>query len=160
MWRALRIAVLLFILASVAQTAWLARTRTAEWQRSLRVAIYPVAGDDSPTTTAYMASLDKSLFEPIEAFFESEREKYAVPLSTPVDVALAEPVASQPPAAPFGGNALQVIAWSLELRYWAWRHDRYRGPKPDIRVFVLYHDPALRSQCRTRPGYRKASSVS
>ena len=143
------------MLASVAQTAWLARTRTAEWQRSLRVAIYPIAGDHSAISAAYVSALDKSLFEPIEAFFESEREKYGVALSTPVDMSLAEPVSSQPPSPPVGGNALRVIAWSLQLRYWAWRHDRYKGPRPDVRIFVLYHDPAVRSQVPHSTGLQK-----
>jgi hypothetical protein len=27
------------------------------------------------------------------------------------------------------------------MRWWAWRNDSYRGPKPQVKVFVLYHDP-------------------
>ena len=29
------------------------------------------------------------------------------------------------------------------MRYWAWRVDAPRGPAPDIKLFVLYHDPAM-----------------
>ena len=46
-----------------------------------------------------------------------------------------------PPPPPFGGNALQVIVWSLQMRYWAWVNAAFDGPKPHVRVFVLYHDP-------------------
>ena len=27
------------------------------------------------------------------------------------------------------------------MRWWAWRHDGYDGPRPHVRVFVLYHAP-------------------
>jgi hypothetical protein len=29
------------------------------------------------------------------------------------------------------------------MRYWAWRVDAPPGPAPDIKLFVLYHDPAI-----------------
>jgi hypothetical protein len=33
--------------------------------------------------------------------------------------------------------------WSLKLRFWAWRKGQDGArPPPDIRMFVLYHDPA------------------
>lgn len=146
MWRWIRIAALLFILATVAQTAWLARSRTAEWTTSLRVVIYPINADGSRTSTAYVGQLGNATFEPIEAFFKSEGARYRLPLRDPVDVKLAPPVLSQPPAPPFGGSRLEVIAWSLRLRYWAWWNDTWKGPRPDARVFVAYHDPAVRSR--------------
>ena len=40
MWRLVRIGLLLFILALVAKSAWVDRSRTAEWKTSLRVVIY------------------------------------------------------------------------------------------------------------------------
>ena len=100
MWRWIRIAVLLFILATVAQGAWLARSRTAEWTSSLRVVIYPVNGDGSQASTAYIGQLRNSTFEPVEAFFKGEGARYRLPLKDPVDVKLAPLVASQPPAPP------------------------------------------------------------
>ena len=78
MWRALRIAVLLFILASVAQTAWLARARTVEWRTSLRVVIYPLAADASDATARYIASLRKPAFDPVEEFFSREGETHGM----------------------------------------------------------------------------------
>jgi len=144
MWRWLRIAILLFILATVAQGAWLARSRTAEWKSSLRVVVYPVNGDGSRTSATYVGQLSNATFQPIEAFLKGEGARYGLPLRDPVDVKLAPPVASQPPAPPFGGSRLEVIAWSLRLRYWVWRNDTWKGPRPDARLFVAYHDPAAR----------------
>ena len=142
MWKRLRIAILLLILASVAQTAWLARTRTAEWKTSLRVVIYPINGDDSPAATAYIGALDKQKFEPIETFFETEARHHQFRLSDPIDTFLAPQIADKPPAPPFGRSTWEIVLWSLKVRYWAWRHDTHTGPKPDVRLFVVYFDPA------------------
>jgi hypothetical protein len=109
MWRALRIAVLLFILASVAQTAWLTRSRTVEWKSSLRVVVYPVVADTSGATARYVSGLRQAAFEPVEAFFTREGESHGMRLRTPVDIMLAPPIASQPPAAPFGGSAPAIV---------------------------------------------------
>jgi len=146
MWRWLRIALLLIILATVAQGAWLARSRTAEWNDSLRVVIYPVNGDGSQTSAAYLAQLSQATFGPIESFFKAEATRYRLPLADPVDVKLAPLVQSAPPAPPFGGSRLEIIAWSLRLRSWTWWHDTWKGPRPHARVFVVYHDPATRSR--------------
>ena len=32
------------------------------------------------------------------------------------------------------------------MRYWAWKNDTYSGPLTNIQVFVLYHDPKVRTQ--------------
>ena len=144
MWRWLRIAVLLFILATVAQGAWLARSRTTEWTSTLRVVIYPVNADGSQVSAAYIGQLRHATFEPIAAFLRSEGARYRLPLRDPVDVKVAPPVATQPPAPPFGGSRPEVIAWSLRLRYWAWWNDTWKGFRPHARLFVAYHDPAAR----------------
>lgn len=155
MWRRIRIGILLFILASVAQSAWVARTRTAEWKTSLRVVIYPISADASATNTQYVSELRKTAFDPIETFFRIEGKKYGVSLGDPVDVFLAPPILSLPPVPPFGGRTLRIVLWSLELRYWAWRNDTHNGPKPDVRLFVSYHDPALTQRLPHSTGLQK-----
>jgi hypothetical protein len=155
MWRRIRIGVLLFILASVAQSAWVTRTRTAEWKTSLRVVIYPISADASAASTQYVSELRKTAFDPIETFFRTEGKKYADSLGDPVDVFLAPAISSRPPAPPFGGSTLRIILWSLELRYWAWRNDTHNGPKPDVRLFVSYHDPALAQRLPHSTGLQK-----
>jgi hypothetical protein len=155
LWRKLRIAILLFILATVAQAAWIARARTTEWNNTVRVVIYPVNGDGSGVAAGYIGGLRKAGFEPIEAFLGSEAAAYGVALRKPIEIDLALPVASQPPSPPFGGNKLEVVLWSLQLRYWAWRHDDYRGPKPDVRIFVSYFDPAAHPRLAHSTGLQK-----
>ena len=50
---------------------------------------------------------------------------------------------------------MDVAVWSLRLRYWAWRQDNYRGPKPDVRIFVSYFDPAAHSRLAHSTGLQK-----
>lgn len=155
MWRRIRIAVLLFILVAVAQSAWLARSRTAEWKRSLHVVIYPVGAEQSQTSGRYVSDLRKTAFDPIEQFFRIEGKRHGVLLTDPVEVFLAPAVASAPPAAPFGGNTLRIMLWSLQLRAWAWWNDTYRGAKPDVRIFVSYHDPVVGAALPHSTGLQK-----
>jgi hypothetical protein len=155
MWRKLRILALLFILATVAQGAWLARGRTTEWNNTVRVTLYPINGDHSAAAGDYVGQLDASRFEPIEAFFKREAAGYGMTVAKAVEVSLAPAVAAQPPRPPFGGSKVEVILWSLRLRYWAWRHDDYRGPKPDVRIFVSYFDPATSPRLAHSTGLQK-----
>ena len=155
MWRRLRIVILLLVLATVAQTAWLERTRTAEWRTSLRVVIYPINGDGSPTATAYIDELDQQSFDVIETFFETEAQHFGLELSDPIDTFLAPQIAVTPPVPPFGGSVLEIMLWSLELRYWAWRNDTHTGPKADVRLFVVYFDPVTSHTLAHSTGIQK-----
>lgn len=141
MFRKLRILLLLFVLATVAVGAWRARVTASEWQRSLIVGIYPVNGDGSTVSNDYLARLDQSRFKPIEEYFAAQARAYGVQELRPVMITLARPLAAPPPLPPHDGNALAAIAWSLQMRYWAWRNDEIPDPRPDIRIFVLFHDP-------------------
>jgi len=154
-WRGIRIAVLLFILATVAQGAWLARSRTAAWNNTLRVVIYPVNADGSQASAQYISELRQAAFVPIETFFKEEGRNYAVQLSMPVEVSIAPAVSSRPPAAPAGGGKPEAILWSLRLRYWAYWNDTHKGPKPDVRMFVSYYDPARRPRLSHSIGLQK-----
>jgi hypothetical protein len=119
------------------------------------VVIYPINADGTPAGARYVGALTKSTFENIETFFVNEAKHYELPLRQPIDIFVAPAVASKPPAPPFGGSGPQVILWSLKLRYWAWRNDTHNGPKPDVRLFVLFHDPALVDTVPHSTGLRK-----
>jgi hypothetical protein len=155
MWRKLRIAILLFILATVAQAVWIARARTTEWNNTVRVAIYPINGDRSSAVDRYLGQLRVSTFEPIETFFTREAAGYGMGARKPIEIGIAPPVAARPPAPPFGGSKLEIILWSLKLRYWVWRHDDYRGPRPDVRIFVSYFDPHTSPRLSHSTGLQK-----
>jgi hypothetical protein len=155
MFKFLRITVLVLILATVAQEAWLSRSRAVSWKAPLRIAVYPINGDDSAATANYVQGLGPNAFASIERFFDEEAERHGLGIRQPVSITVAPPVASVPPQPPRGGSVLENIFWSLQMRYWAWRHDAVPGAKPQIRLFVLFFDPATHDRLPHSVGVRQ-----
>jgi hypothetical protein len=143
MLRKLRIGVLLLILALVAIKTWQDQYLSKRWRVPLYVSIYPIAADDSPVTRSYLANLDAERFKPIDAFFAREALRYRLPLTEPFRTRLRPELHDRPPQRGADAGLLPTALWSLKLRYWAWRESGHAGEPEDIRVFVLYHDPAL-----------------
>ncbi len=140
--RKLRITILLYILLMVAAATWLSRVWTTDWDEPLWMAVYPVNGDQSEQSQRYIERLDIDIFVPVERFLEREARKFGLPLERPLRIDLRGQVDEKPAPPPLDRNPLKVMAWSLKLRYWAYRMQRAQGgPAPDIRVFVIYHDP-------------------
>jgi hypothetical protein len=140
-FRTLRILILVVILVLVAASAWLTKQRTTSWQQPLRVAIFPINADRSEASARYIGELKLDAFAPVAEFMQREAARYGLTLKTPVEMFLAPRIERVPPSPPFGGNAVQIMLWSLRMRYWAWVNARFDGPKPHVRVFVLYYDP-------------------
>jgi hypothetical protein len=139
MWRLIRIALLLSVLVLVAGITLLDRLRTTDWDRPLRVGVFPIVADDSTVARDYVAELTREEFAGIEAFFEREARRAGLPLAAPVRVTLYPAVADRPPLRAPTAGAIATGFWSLRLRAWAWRVARHTPAQ--IRVFVLYHDP-------------------
>ncbi|MBY0276524.1 hypothetical protein K2Z84_14375 [Candidatus Binatia bacterium] len=142
-FRTVRILVLLAILLAVGLTSWQTSRRIAQWDLPLRVAVHPIAGDDSDTTRRYVAALTDRTFQPVERFFDDEGSRHDVHSSFGqlVRIRKGGAVGEQPPPAPIDGNVLQIMWWSLRLRYWAWRVAPATTPAPDVTLFVVYFDP-------------------
>jgi hypothetical protein len=155
MAKAIRIALLLFVLATVAVGAWRQRGLVQTWERTLDVVVYPINGDGREATAAYIAALSSQSFASIAEFMRTEAQRHGLALANPVRVKLGPPVASAPPPAPVRGETLEIILWSLRLRFWAWRNDDYAGPKPDVRMFAVYFDPAARRQVEHSIGLKE-----
>src|SRR5277367_5237103 len=139
----LRIVVLLVILLIVALSTWQDRYLSTRWRDPLYVSIYPIAADDSPVTKSYLASLDVERFKPIDRFFTREAERYHLSTSEPIRTRLRPELHARPPQRAADSGPLATALWSLRLRYWAWRVSGHVHEPEDIRMFVLYHDPAL-----------------
>ena len=139
----LRILVLLLVLLVVAVSSWQDRYRSTRWREPLYVAIYPIAADDSPITRRYLAGLDAQSFKPIDRFFMREAERYRVNAREPVKTRLRAELHDQPPQRSPDAGVFATAWWSLRLRYWAWRASGHVNEPEDIRIFVLFHDPAL-----------------
>lgn len=155
MFKAIRIAVLLLVLATVAEEAWLSHARAVSWKDPLQVAVYPINGDGSEVAERYIRQLSAAAFQPVEAFFADEARRYGRDIYHPVEVTLAAPLSDRPPEPPRHGNALENIAWSLRMRYWAWRHDAVPGTRPQARLFVSFYDPAQHERLQHSIGVRE-----
>lgn len=142
MFKILRIAILLVILATVAEEAWLSRSRAVSWKGTLRVAVYPINGDGSEATASYLRGLGPDAFKNIERYFDEEAKRHGHSMFRPVEVTTAQVVNALPPQPARNGSALGNVFWSLQMRFWAWRHDAVPGMKPQVRLFVLFFDPA------------------
>jgi len=146
MWKILRISALLVVLAVVGVQTWLDRVTTTDWDDTLWVGIFPVAADDSAVSENYVRNLSHAEFGSIEAFFASEAARAGVPLTIPVRVELYPPANDMPPVLERGASAVSAAWWSLKMRWYARRVSDVPGRAPaQIRVFVLYHDPAERA---------------
>jgi hypothetical protein len=139
----LRILILLLVLLLVALTTWQERYLSTRWHDPLYVAVYPIAADDSPVTRAYIAALDAERFKPIDRFFTAEAERYHLGTREPFKTRLRTELRARPPQRAEDAGALATALWSLRLRYWAWRVSGHAHDPEDVRMFVLYHDPAL-----------------
>ena len=142
-FKTLRVAILLGVLLLVAVTTCQERYLSTRWHVPLYVAIYPIAADDSPVTQAYVATLDAERFKPIDRFFAHEAARYHLDASEPFRTRLRAALSSRPPQRVVDAGLAATALWSLRLRYWAWRVSRREREPEDIRMFVLYHDPAL-----------------
>ncbi len=142
-FRTLRIAVLLGILVVVAATTWQDRYHSTRWREPLFVAIYPIVADDSSVTRRYVEALDGERFASIERFFSREAARYGLHVAEPFKIRLHSAVDHLPPRRPPETGVLPTMLWSLKLRYWAWSVSRQTPEPQDVRLFVLYHDPAV-----------------
>lgn len=143
MWRTLRIALLLVALFGVSLSAWFDQHRTTSWQHTVWVGVFPINADGSAVTTQYLAQLREVELAPISAFVAREARRYGVQLGEPVVLRLYPELARAPPALAPGAGVFARIVWSLSLR-------RYRSQvlsgieraRPQITLFLVYHDPA------------------
>jgi len=143
MLRKLRIVVLLLVLLFVGLNTYFDRVYSTDWDIPLRIGIYPINADGSLAATRYVAGLQATSFTPIEEFFAAEGKAYGVPLDRPVRFYLGQQVAELPPKLAPQASLPSVMLWSLRSRYWAWRAAAdLPGAPPDVRLFLMYYDPA------------------
>jgi hypothetical protein len=156
MFRQLRILILLLVLLIVSVSAWLERVRSTDWDSTLWVAVFPLALDRNPAVESYVHGLSSERFASIGEFMQREASRYGMELEEPVRVLLYDEITVPPPQLDPGAGVPDRMLWSLRLRYWAWRNGGRRGrPPPDVRMFVLYHDPAITSTVPHSLGLRK-----
>jgi hypothetical protein len=155
MWRTLRIGFLLLVLLAVATQAWIDRFTTTSWHRTVYVGAFPVSADASPVTADYLAQLDQGKISGVSDFVNAEARRYGVTVDEPIELRLYPAVASAPPVLDPGAGVLTRIVWSLRLRYYRHRMVAAVFPRPQIALFLLYHDPARASSLPHSAGLQR-----
>jgi hypothetical protein len=154
-FRIVRIFILLAVLVGVAMGTLATKLRSTSWDESLWVIIYPMNADGSETTERYINSLERETFESIEEYMIHEAKSYDLVQTRPITVKMAPIIDKLPPESPQSPNILNIMLYSLRLRYWAFIADNYDGPAKDIRMFVLYYDPARHEELDESMGLQK-----
>lgn len=155
MFKTIRVFILLFILASVALGTWRAKTQSVEWKYKLPVNIYLINGDGSAIAADYIRTLTTEDFKPVETFMHDEAARYNRAARASIDIRLGGIIDAQPPAPPRNGSALDVIIWSLGMRWWVYRNTETAGPGPQVKMFLLYFDPAQSKRLAHSTGLQK-----
>jgi len=153
--RSLRIAILLVILAFVALGTWLDRIQSTDWDGPLLVALFPVNADGSAAAAAEITSSRTARAEILETFFATESQEHGLALDRPLRFVVAPELQDAPPLLPPDAGAMGAMLWSLRLRWWNVGVDDPPGPTPAIRLFLLFHDPALSPQVPHSSGLQK-----
>ena len=148
--------ILLTVLVIVAGGSYLSKVRSTSWEEPLWVTLYPLAADSQPVTRDYIDTLTTQQFVDIERFMERETGRYGVNINRPIRIDIGLPVTGQPPVPPVSRNPISIALWSIRLRWWAWQATRTQpGATPDIRLFLVYHDPKIRSEVPHSLGMQK-----
>jgi hypothetical protein len=143
-WRNVRIAILLLFLGVAAYSNWYDRLSTTDWDETLYVGVFPIDEAENTVAHDYIARLSEDRIADMEDFLNHEAAEFGITLARPVSIELYPPVEERPPERSAGDNILQNMWWSLKLRLYARRASRASGkPPPQIRIFVIYHDPSF-----------------
>jgi hypothetical protein len=156
MFKAIRITILLLILFVVSVSTWLTQARSTDWNDSLWVKIYPVNGDGSVQSRDYIDGLEVEDFIDVEEFLSREAERFGHAIRRPVRMELGSEIREQPPVMGSEPNMLDIMLWSLRMRWWAASvTDGQDSPDPDVRIFVRYHAPRERMVLENSVGLQK-----
>ena len=154
MWRNVRIAILLFIMALAAYSNWYDRLKTTDWDETLWIGVFPINAAGDPATATYIAGLTVDQVSDVEEFINREARRHGVGIDRPVRVELYPEVKERPPERAAG--LLGTMSWSLKMRLYARRNSRAPGrPPPTIRIFVQYHDPSFTQSVPHSVGLQK-----
>jgi hypothetical protein len=155
-WRKLRIGLLLLILAIAAWSNWYDRLSTTDWDETLTVGIFPIDDADDSRTADYVARLATTDVAEVEAFLNEEAAGFGIAIARPVSLQMFPVVAEPPPERAPDSGMIGNMWWSLKMRMYARRASLSSGlPRPQIRIFVRYHNPEFTSKVPHSVGLQK-----
>lgn len=95
--------------------------------------------------SAYIAALTPEQLEPIAEYFSAEARRYGLSIHRPFEFLLGPVIVDPPPPPPRYSSISRVVLWSLEFRWWSWRRSPPVQMPADIRLYLMYYDPARTS---------------
>lgn len=155
-FKPLRIGILLIIFAYVSVDTLWSNQRATDWKHSLRVVIYPINADGSDASSEYIAQLQESNYDDLNDTLVRLGKHFDKDFSIPLSIKLAPEIKTRPPQLPTNRSGLNVLWWSIKLRYWSWVEDNYQGAKPQIKSYALFYDPEQHSVLKHSTGLKKA----
>jgi hypothetical protein len=139
-FRRIRIAILLSVLVIVGLGTWWQSRANENWGQAFRLTIYPINGDGSPQVNEFIANLTESDFIAVNSFLQAQAREYNLPVQPLFYLSLGPQLKEAPPIPPADRTPLNMVTWSLGLRYWLFRSTRSVGlDSRHIRMFVVYH---------------------
>lgn len=161
LFQAFRITILLAIFIAIAFYAKTQKLKSRNWSEPLQVIIYPMNGDNSPSTEQYINQLNGNEFKEIDQFFRTEAKHYSLSLQHPTETHLGQIIRKHPPVSPKpSAHPIKIAWWSLQLRYWTFMH----APDDEsnlqrVRIFVYYHKAEENKQLQHSLGLDKGLLV-
>jgi hypothetical protein len=155
MFKMIRIFILLLILAALVLGGWRERTRSVEWKHTLPVTLFLINAENSPVTAEYVKGLTLFDFKPVETFMQDEAVRYGHPSRASIDIRMGGIVTSLPPSPPQNGNVVEIMLWSLKMRWWAYRNGDTDVHGTQVKLFLLYFDPEKNKRLAHSTGLQK-----
>jgi len=134
--RAFRLLILLAIVLVLALFHFTRNSGPAEWERPLRVLIYPENADGSDQARAHIEALEPDHFQIVADYLAEQAGRYGLELEKPFNLELADPIAGAPPAPDFQSFWAR-LQWGFRVRFWYWTFDD-QGRSPDITLIARY----------------------
>jgi len=142
MFKYIRIAILLIVLASVWTTYQVQKNVVRDWQGALSVSIIPVIADDKSNTADFVRKLQPKTYTEIGRYLKVNAKRYGRDLSSSFEFRLEPAINNVPPQIPPpDASVLSRALWSLRLRWWAWQNQPEGHTDSKIRLYVLYQSP-------------------
>lgn len=152
----LRVAILLFILASIWNHFENQKAVVKNWIGTQDVVITPINFDGQESTHKGIDKLHESQFQEINDYLDKQAKQFGLKLGKSVRIRLGNTIASIPPAIPkIGSSRTDIIIWSLKLRWWAWRNKTSDSHASQINLFIMYSSPKPRQRLPHSTGLQK-----
>lgn len=145
MWKNIRVAGLLIVLAVVAVNAW--RDMHQDWSKSITVLLHPINADHRPATAHYIQQLSIDDLTEMQRYLQRQSQQFR---GQPIqfNFELGRELKQIPPKVPENSTLLNTVWWSLKFRYYAWKQHQSEDASPSVTLYLNYYDPRYIQQLK------------